>query len=120
MFAARIAGGQRIPGFGQRLYPAGDPRAAELLQVLPLSQRWRRVLDAAVKATGTWPNIDFALVLLEKQMKLPRGAAFATFATGRVVGWIAHALEQWSEGRLIRPRANYVGPGAQPVDHERW
>ncbi len=68
------------------------------------------MLDAAIKATGTWPNIDFALVLLEKQMKLPRGAAFAIFATGRVAGWIAHILEQWSDGTLIRPRADYIGP----------
>jgi citrate synthase len=63
-----------------------------------------------VKATGTLPNIDFALVLLEKQIRLPRGAAFAIFATGRVAGWIAHALEQWSDGKLIRPRATYIGP----------
>ena len=106
----RIAGGDRIPGFGHRLYPNGDPRAAELLEAMGLTERWRRVVDAAMRATGTWPNIDFALVLLEKRLKLPRGSAFAIFATGRVAGWIAHALEQWAEGRLIRPRAAYVGP----------
>jgi citrate synthase len=108
--AARVAGGERIPGFGHRLYPAGDPRARELLSALNLTEPWRQVLDAAIRATGTWPNIDFALVLLEKQIDLPREAAFAVFATGRVVGWIAHALEQWSNGHLIRPRAAYVGP----------
>jgi citrate synthase len=107
--AARIAGGDRIPGFGHRLYPKGDPRAAELIAALSLAPRWRRVVDAAIRATGTWPNIDFALVLLEKQLRLPLGAAFGMFATGRVAGWIAHALEQWSEGKLIRPRAAYVG-----------
>ena len=110
VFVARAASGERIPGFGHRLYPAGDPRAAELLEALHLTQRWRRVVDAAATATGTWPNIDFALVLLEKQLRLPRGAAFAMFATGRVAGWIAHVLEQWSDGTLIRPRAAYVGP----------
>ena len=110
VFVARTASGERVPGFGHRLYPAGDPRAAELLEALHLTQRWRRVVDAAATATGMWPNIDFALVLLEKQLKLPRGAAFAVFATGRAVGWIAHALEQWSDGKPIRPRATYIGP----------
>lgn len=107
--AARIAGGDRVPGFGHRLYPNGDPRAAELIAALRPAPKWQRVVDAATKATGTWPNIDFALVMIEKQLRLPHAAAFGIFATGRVVGWIAHALEQWADGRLIRPRANYVG-----------
>ena len=107
--AARIAGGDRVPGFGHRLYPHGDPRAAELIAVLRPSPKWQRVLDAAINATGTWPNIDFALVMIEKQLRLPHAAAFGIFATGRVVGWIAHALEQWADGRLIRPRATYAG-----------
>jgi citrate synthase len=55
------------------------------------------------------PNIDFALVVLEQRLNLPAGAAFALFAIGRTVGWIAHALEQWQSGKLIRPRAVYPG-----------
>jgi citrate synthase len=58
-------------------------------------------------ATGVRPNIDFALVVLEQQLRLPVGAAFGLFAVGRTVGWIAHALEQWQSGNLIRPRAHY-------------
>jgi citrate synthase len=46
-------------------------------------------------------------LVLEQQLDLPVGAAFATFAVGRTVGWIAHALEQWRDGTLIRPRAVY-------------
>jgi citrate synthase len=57
--------------------------------------------------TGVAPNIDFALLVLEQQLDLPVGAAFATFAVARTVGWIAHALEQWRDGTLIRPRAVY-------------
>jgi citrate synthase len=57
--------------------------------------------------TGLAPNIDFALLMLEKRLRLPTGAAFAIFAVGRTVGWIAHALEQWRDGTLIRPRAVY-------------
>jgi citrate synthase len=57
--------------------------------------------------TGIAPNIDFALLMVEKRLRLPTGAAFAMFAVGRTVGWIAHALEQWRDGTLIRPRAVY-------------
>ena len=57
--------------------------------------------------TGVAPNIDFALLVLEQRLHLPAGAAFAMFAVGRTVGWIAHALEQWRDGKLIRPRAVY-------------
>jgi citrate synthase len=98
-----------VPGFGHRLYPGGDPRGAELLACLRPTPGLQRLIAAAEKATGTFPNIDFALGILEKQLRLPRGAAFGIFATGRVVGWIAHALEQWRDGQLIRPRATYVG-----------
>lgn len=101
--AARLAQGEQLPGFGHTLYPEGDPRGAALLAALggPLPP-----LVAAMRAaTGLAPNIDFALVLLESRLRLPPGAAFALFATGRCVGWIAHALEQWREGSLIRPRA---------------
>jgi citrate synthase len=46
---------------------------------------------------------------------LPDGAAFVLFAAGRVTGWIAHALEQQHDGKLIRPRARYVGADAAPA-----
>jgi citrate synthase len=62
-------------------------------------------------ATGVPPNIDYALVVVEQQLGLPVGAAFALFAVGRTVGWIAHALEQWQSGKLIRPRAVYAEAG---------
>ena len=105
--ATRLARGEVIPGFGQRLYPDGDPRAAVLLQCLRVSPLVRRVIDAMQAMTGLAPNIDFALFVLERQLRLPRGSAFALFAVGRTVGWIAHALEQWRDGTLIRPRAVY-------------
>jgi citrate synthase len=106
--SARLARGEKLPGFGHRLYPAGDPRAAELLRALDLPAPWRRLLRAIAIAAGVAPNVDFALVAMEMLLKLPTGAAFAVFATGRTAGWIAHALEQWQEGQLIRPRATYV------------
>ncbi len=107
--SACLARGERIPGFGHPLYPDGDPRCAELLRALNLPEPWRRLLRVIESAAGVLPNIDFSLVAMEMLLRLPAGAAFAVFATGRTAGWIAHALEQWQEGGLIRPRAAYVG-----------
>jgi citrate synthase len=59
--------------------------------------------------TGAEPTVDFALAAIERVLGLPAGAAFTLFAVGRVVGWIAHAMEQTRDGRLIRPRARYIG-----------
>ncbi len=105
--AVRLARGERIPAFGQPLYPDGDPRAAALLSRLGAPPRAQRLIEAMQVMTGIAPNIDCALFILEERLRLPAGAAFAVFAVGRTVGWIAHALEQWRDGTLIRPRAVY-------------
>ncbi len=102
---ARLARGERVPGFGHPLYPQGDPRAQALLAALPDCAAQTALLATMRRTGGLAPNIDFALVALEQRLALPHGAAFAIFATGRTVGWIAHALEQWRDGGLIRPRA---------------
>jgi citrate synthase len=111
--AVRLARGERIPAFGHPLYPDGDPRAAALLSRLQPPPLARRLIDAMSAMTGIAPNIDFALLALEQRLRLPTGAAFALFSVGRTVGWIAHALEQWRDGTLIRPRALYPGDGPQ-------
>lgn len=97
-------------GFGHPLYPEGDPRAAILIARLPREPRRERFVAEVYDMTGLRPSVDFALVALRRALGLPRGAAFALFAIGRTVGWIAHALEQRRTGSLIRPRAAYVGP----------
>lgn len=104
----RLAAGEALPGFGHPLYPDGDPRAAALLAgaEAPLAMA---LADEAEKLTGLRPTLDFGLVTTRRALRLPRGAAFALFAVGRTVGWIAHALEQRRQGNLIRPRAVYVG-----------
>ena len=83
-----------------------------LLAAFSPSSALRRVIDAATTLTGKAPTVDVALAVLELGLKLPPGGGFAVFAAGRTVGWIAHALEQRAEGRLIRPRAEYVVPPA--------
>ncbi|MDT7834370.1 citrate synthase family protein [Aquabacterium sp. OR-4] len=102
-------GGAFTVGFGHPLYPQGDPRARHLLARLPPDARVARLLREVQAQTGWAPTIDFALVALRHALGLPEGAAFALFAIGRTVGWIAHALEQRAQGSLIRPRAAYVG-----------
>ena len=113
VLAARLARGERLSGFGHRLYPGGDPRAADLLAALEAAlgadRRLSRLVGAAEELAGLRPNVDLPMVALERRLGLPTGAAGGIFAAGRAAGWIAHALEQRGDGRLIRPRAHYVG-----------
>jgi citrate synthase len=105
-----------LPGFGHRLYPDGDVRAAAILNRIPLQlARWRSLTNVVEQLTGLKPNIDFALVALRRHLKLPAGSAFRLFALGRSLGWIAHALEQRAQGNVIRPRASYTGPPPERV-----
>ena len=105
--AARLQHGELLPGFGHFLYREGDPRAAELLGQLRLDPVAAAVLDAGRALGGVEPNVDFALVALERCFDLPAGAALALFAIGRSVGWLAHVFEQRTSGTLIRPRAEF-------------
>jgi citrate synthase len=57
---------------------------------------------------GVEPNIDFAVVVLERSQGLPPGTALALFAIARTAGWLAHVFEQRTEGNIIRPRAEFV------------
>jgi citrate synthase len=113
--AERLARGEDLPGFGQFLYPEGDPRARAILAALSLAlpDAGRAIMAAAAagaRLAGHPPNVDFALAAASAGLGLPREAAFGLFVLGRTVGWIAHAIEQYESGVLIRPRARYVGP----------
>jgi citrate synthase len=107
---SRLRRGDSIPGFDHPLYRKGDPRALGILPHLPKNPLHHDLLTAMEETTGQHPTCDVALVALRRSLGLPRGAALALFAIGRTVGWIAHALEQKDDERLIRPRARYVGP----------
>ena len=115
VMAGRLARGEDLPGFGQFLYPAGDPRAATILAALTrtLPEASALIENAAAsgtRLTGRQPNVDFALAAAATSLALPRNAALAIFILGRTVGWVAHAIEQYESGILIRPRARYLGP----------
>ncbi|MDP9789148.1 citrate/2-methylcitrate synthase [Agrobacterium tumefaciens] len=105
----RLRRGEAIPGFHHPLYPDGDPRAAGLLPHLPPDAQRDELLRVMNDTTGQLPNCDVALVSLRRSLGLPRGSALVLFAVARTAGWIAHALEQKSDDKLIRPRARYVG-----------
>jgi citrate synthase len=102
-----------IPGFGHHLYPDGDPRADALLDVLDPPAEIAAFIEKVVALTGLRPNIDVALAALAAQLKLPRDASFALFATARSVGLIAHCIEQLRVGKVIRPRGRYTGPALE-------
>lgn len=114
--AARLRRGERVDGFGHPLYPDGDPRAATLIAMLqeryPGSAELRFVLDVtrAVSAlVRERPNLDFALAAVARVLRLPPGSPLVLFATGRTIGWVGHAIEQYATDQLVRPRAKYVG-----------
>jgi len=105
----RLRRGDDVPGFDHPLYPQGDPRAASLLPFLPADAAQSDLLAVMNDTAGKLPNCDFALVALRRALGLPQGSALALFAIGRTAGWIAHALEQMQDDKLIRPRARYTG-----------
>src|SRR5438552_4724023 len=115
VMAARLARDEHLPGLGHPLYPDGDPRADALLAgtiaAVPAARpRIEAAVAAAARLSGQRPNVDFALAAATTALGLPQGAALSIFVVGRTVGWIAHAIEQYQSGVLIRPRARYTGP----------
>src|SRR3954452_21071157 len=110
----RVALGERFAGFGHGVYKRGDRRAQSLLNALARAGAPRKftkeVPERIAEATGELVNIDYARTVLVHAPPLPAGSELALFAMARSVGWIAHASEQLQHGKLIRPRARYVGP----------
>ncbi len=121
---AAMARGERLMGFGHRVYRVRDPRADALKVALGLfPQNAGRVAFAEMiektalarlklkyPARSLDTNVEFFTALLLEALGVPRAAFTPLFAMGRVAGWIAHAREQAATKRLIRPRSLYVGP----------
>ncbi|WP_312166133.1 citrate synthase/methylcitrate synthase [Phenylobacterium sp.] len=121
-----LARGDRLMGFGHRVYRVRDPRADALkaaVRRLAGDARPGRIAFAeAVEAAALAilkahkpnrpldTNVEFYTALLLEALDFPPSAFTCVFAMGRVAGWIAHAREQVAGGRLIRPQSVYVGP----------
>lgn len=107
--------GEVIEGFAHPIYaPASDPRGNQLLELAcrlrgdrPEVQSVVALVDAMQQGGFGGPSIDVGLVAITRALELPTGTATALFALGRTVGWVAHSIEQYEAGFLVRPRARY-------------
>jgi citrate synthase len=123
---AKLARGERLMGFGHRVYRVRDPRADVLGAAaerfyhragdMTLYELARSVEATALRLLREHrpdrrldTNVEFYTALLLHGLGLPTELFTPTFAIGRVAGWTAHALEQLDRGRLIRPQSEYVG-----------
>jgi citrate synthase len=115
----RLAAHEKISGFGHRVYRTEDPRATHLRDMSRQlgehtgNLRWyelsRKVEEIMMREKHLYANVDFYSASCYFTMGIPIDMFTPVFAVSRVVGWAAHILEQYSDNRLIRPRAEYVG-----------
>jgi citrate synthase len=123
---------QKIMGFGHRVYKNGDPRAKHLQKMsrelgkLTGDMKWYdmsiKIEELVTGQKGLKPNVDFYSASVYTALEIPRDLFTPIFAISRVSGWTAHILEQYENNRLIRPRAEYVGPVEQrvkPIDERK-
>ena len=115
----------RMPGFGHRVYKVDDARArvlrgmaksmAEATGRGKLFEVAERLYDAMKARTSLPVNVDFFSAVVYDALGIPPDFCTSIFAVGRVAGWCAHAMEQYADNRLIRPRADYVGRDPRPL-----
>ncbi len=116
----RLARKERIMGFGHRVYKTIDPRAVILRDMVEdLSEergqrKWYEISTAIMetmeKEKGLYANVDYFSASIYHMLGIDSDLFTPIFALSRVSGWTAHLLEQWRDNRLIRPRAEYIGP----------
>jgi citrate synthase len=118
---AHLARKEKIPGFGHQVYQGEDPRS-ELLRRLTQAEceragqtdvlRTAQGLERAVRErTGQYPIVDFYLAVLYAALGIPKAYFTLIFALSRAPGFLAHVVEQYGDEGMIRPRAEYIGPG---------
>ena len=116
----KMAKKEKIMGFGHRVYRKGDPRAKHLKEMArKLTQLTGepQLYDMSIKIESLLkeeknlvPNVDFFSASVYHSLGIDHDLFTPIFAVSRVSGWLAHILEQYENNRLIRPRADYVGP----------
>jgi len=124
---ARLERKEKIMGFGHRVYKAYDPRATYLKtfakqlaadtgnqKLYEMSRRIEEIMEAKVAAKGIFPNVDFYSATTYYSLGLDIDLFTPLFAMSRVSGWCGHCIEYLRDNKLIRPRADYVGPHEVP------
>jgi len=119
---AAVDRGDRVMGFGHRVYKTDDPRSLFLRDVArslggPLVDLAEQVEGTAVDVLAEmkpgrrlFTNVEFYAAVVMPTCGIPREMFTPTFAAGRTIGWTAHVIEQEAHNRLIRPAARYTGP----------
>jgi citrate synthase len=117
--AARLRAGEKIMGFGHRVYKAEDPRAAYLrhmsgeLGVASGDDTYyrmsRRMEEVVFAEKGLYPNVDFYAATVYHYLGIPTDVFTPVFSVSRMAGWTAHVMEQHADNRLIRPDSEYIG-----------
>ncbi|NLN27304.1 MAG: citrate synthase [Firmicutes bacterium] len=120
----RLARKEKIMGFGHRVYKTADPRAMVLKRYSKMlgeyagDTRWYEIScvieEVMAREKGLYPNVDFYAASTYQAMGIPTDLYTPIFACSRAAGWTAHVIEQYANNRLIRPRAEYVGPALRP------
>jgi citrate synthase len=127
-----LASKRKVMGFGHRVYKTEDPRATHLRRMSEelgkkyKTPQWfemsRRIEETMKAEKNLLPNVDFYSASTYYVMGIPTDLYTPLFAVSRTSGWAAHLLEQYANNRLIRPRAEYVGPRdlrVSPIDQRR-
>lgn len=116
---AELDAGNKISGFGHRVYKVEDPRATHLramskeLGESSGDDRYyamsKRMEDVVLDAKGLYPNVDFFAASVYHYLGIPTDLFTSVFSVSRMAGWTAHVLEQHADNRLIRPESEYIG-----------
>ena len=119
----KLANKEKIMGFGHRVYRNGDPRAkhlkemSEKLTTLTGQPEYYemsvKIEELVTSKKPLPPNVDFYSASVYHSLNIDHDLFTPIFAVSRASGWLAHILEQYENNRLIRPRAEYTGPGMQ-------
>jgi citrate synthase len=117
--AERLRRGEKVMGFGHRVYKTEDPRAAHLRQMSAelgvasgddIYYRMSRRMEEVVFAEkGLYPNVDFYAATVYHYLGIPTDLFTPVFSASRMAGWTAHVIEQHADNRLIRPDSEYIG-----------
>jgi citrate synthase len=116
---ARLDAGQKIPGFGHRVYKTEDPRATHLRRLARElagttgDDRWwsvsHRIEETVLAEKGLFANVDFFAAGVYRYLGIPTDLCTPVFSISRMAGWTAHVIEQHADNRLIRPDSEYIG-----------